>query len=254
MLYSARNNASLSFKGVAMRHFAAAMTMLGLLAGCNNQMEEERNAALANEARANAALKVEREARGNAERGEREAQALAEERRVLGGAITTFTMSLSVPCRLIPGRELERPRSLATGLVLSGNGGSWRLADSPNLPAQISESDGSGYTVIFSYTPETPAAFVGRNVDDLAKVQMLSTRYANILRNIGLEIDPSRPIMLNVKVNGITVVKDQGITVGNPDIASSDLSLDVASIFSNVSTAYDQGLRQEAQGKAAVQP
>jgi hypothetical protein len=217
-------------------------------------MEEERNAALANEARANAALKEEQEARGNAERGQREAQALAEERRILGGAITTFTMSLSVPCALIPSRELERPRALATGLVLNGNGGSWRLADSPNLPAQISESDGSGYTVIFNYTPENPAAFVGRNIDDLAKVQGLTTRYASILRSIGLEIDPSRPMVLNVKVNGIAVVKDEGITAGSPDTSSSDLSLDVGSIFSNVSAAYDQGLRQEAHGKAAAQP
>jgi hypothetical protein len=216
-----------------------------MLGSCGpTQEERDRDAALAKAQQAEKALGEAQNASAAAERRAQDAEHLAEERRRRGGTITTFTVSIVLPCIAFGSRAPEHPAFIGTLLILEGEGFTWRLIDSARTPAQVSELEGGLYSVTFNYVPEALDQIAGHNVDELTQIKTLSARYSGVLHSIGLEIDISRPLRLNVRVNGIPVVDNQDIPL-LPDVASAAaLSVPVESQFSAVPAAYDRGLSQ----------
>jgi hypothetical protein len=227
-----------------MRYMIPSLAMLGALGACNNQTEEERDAARANLTSTKQQLTETQNALANAQRIASEAQALAEERRTRGGLITSLTLDLTISCTAIAGEEPQRPAGVATIITLSATGATWRLVDAPSATSPVSKNGDDSYTISMHYIPEDSETFVGRTVDDLAKVTGLSAHLGAVLRSVGLKIDTTKPAVVTLVVNGLNVINAESITLPASD--TGDVEIDVTASFSKVATAYDAEIRQRA--------
>ena len=227
-----------------MRYMIPSLAILATLGACSNQTEEERDAALANLASTKQQLAETQNALAGAQRNASEAQALAEERRTRGGMITSLTLNLTISCTTIAGEEPQLPAGLATTITLSATGATWRLADAPSATSPIARTGDDSYTISLRYIPEDSQALVGRTVDDLAKVTGFNARLGAVLRAVGLKIDTTKPMVVTLAVNGLTVIDAESVSLPASD--TGDVNIDVTAPFSKVATAYDTAIRQRA--------
>lgn len=225
-----------------MRILIPSLAILATLGACSNQTQEERDAALANLASTQRQLADTQNALADAQRNSSEAQALAEERRTRGGLITSLTLNLTISCTAIAGEDPQPPAGLATTAALSANGSAWRLVDAPRATSPVTKIGDDSYTVALHYMPEDNQAIGARTVDDLAKVTSLTARLGAVLRAIGLKIDTTKPVVVTLAVNGLTVINAESVNL--PVADTGNVSVDVTAQFSKISTAYDAAIRQ----------
>jgi hypothetical protein len=119
-------------------------------------------------------------------------------------------------------------------------------------PLNLVTDEPQKYRLVLAYEPLNMNELIGRPIEDLAAVTLLTTHYNDVLHAVGLRLAPDgiRTFVLNI--NGLEAVRVQGFHAeADPP---GDVAWNVSPDFSRLVSTYSTALQAKITARAAAEP
>jgi hypothetical protein len=177
-----------------------------------------------------------------------------EELRRRGNVVATVDAWMELVCIPAPDRSFDpnSPITLSTSLKLSTPAGFYTLVTRRLEPVNFVADEQQKYRIVLAYEPLNMNEVIGKPIEDLASITVLTTHYNDVLHAVGLRLAPDgiRTFVLNV--NGLEAVRVQGFHAETDP--PGDVSWNVSPDFARLVSTYSAALQAKINARAASAP
>ncbi len=171
-----------------------------------------------------------------------------------GNVVATVDAWVELVCIPAPDRSFDpsSPITLSTKLQLGAPAGFYTFVTRRLEPLNFTSDEPQRYRFVLAYEPLNMNELIGRPIEDLAAITILTTHYNDVLHAVGLRLaaDGIRTFVLNI--NGVEAVRVQGFHAESDP--PGDVAWNVSHDFAKLVSTYSAALQAKIAARAASEP
>jgi hypothetical protein len=177
-----------------------------------------------------------------------------EELRQRGNVIASVDAWMELVCIPAPDRAFDpsSPITLSTKVQLSTPTTFYAFVTRRLEPLKLEADESKQFRIVLAYEPLNMNELIGRPIDDLSAIKILTTHYNDVLHAVGLRIAPDGVRTFVLNINGLEAVRIQGFhAAADPP---GDSAWDVSHDFSQLVSTYSRAVQAKISSRAASEP